>query len=393
MATAQTHAQAHAKALPFRLSPAKMILWGLLLLGIVSAAIRFIYGMGAISNLSNEYSWGIWISLDLLCGVALAAGAFTTCGAVEILGQKQFKPLMRPAVLTGFLGYLAVIIALLVDLGRPERIWHMIIYWNPESPLFEVGLCVMTYTTVLFFEFSPMLWEWLGWKKAEKAIHSISLVFIVLGVLLSTAHQSSLGSLFLVMANKVNPLWHSPIMSLQFFVSAATAGLAMVIFESTIAAKAYGRHQETALLSRLAKAIPWMLGLYLAMKIGDLAYAGELGLTLQPGRLTIHWWIEILGGVVVPMIILAIPTLRRKHAWLFTSATLVIAGLMFNRFNVGLLSWHRVTNTPYFPNWMEFAVSFGVISGVILVYDFVATHMKLFDVGAEEHETHQEVAD
>jgi Ni/Fe-hydrogenase subunit HybB-like protein len=380
--TVQTH------AVPFRLSPTRVVLWALLLVGAVVAGLRYVYGLGSVSNMNNAYSFGLWISLDLLCGVALAAGAFTTCAAVHILGLKQFKPLIRPAVLTGFLGYVMVVVALLVDLGRPERIWQMIIYWNPESPLFEVGLCVMTYTTVLFFEFSPVLWEWLGWKRIERAIHSISIFFIILGVVLSTAHQSSLGSLFLVMADKVNPLWHSPIMPLQFFTSAATVGLAMVIFESTISAHAYGRKQETALLGGLAKAIPWMLGLYLTLKIGDLAFAGELGLPFQPGRLTAFWWIEITFGVVVPLILFALPAVRRSQKWLFTSALLVILGLVFNRFNVGLLSWKRPVGSWYVPSWMEFAVSFGVIAAGVLVYDWVARHLALF---SEEHESHEEV--
>jgi len=365
------------------LTPGRIVLWGLLLLGLVTAGIRYTQGMGAISNLNNVYSFGLWISLDLLCGVALAAGAFTTCAAVYVLGKKEFQPLVKPAVLTGFLGYLAVVLALLVDLGRPERIWHMLIYWNPHSPLFEIGLCVMTYTTVLFFEFSPMFFEWMGWHKVGHIIHKFVLPFVILGTVLSTLHQSSLGTLFVMMSDKIDPLWHTPFLPLFFFVSAATAGLAMVVFEATISARAYGREPETHLLGKLAKAIPWMLGIYLTLKVAELLWAGEFSLIFQPGKFTGFWWVEVLGGVIIPMILFSLKSIRRKQSSLFFASLLVILGLMFNRFNVGLLTWKRPAWDPgYTPHWMEFALSIGVIAGVILVYDFVARNMKLFE---EDH--------
>lgn len=370
----------HAQPRSLVLSPARLILFGLTVFGLVAAAIRYIYGLGAVSNMNNSYAFGMWISFDLLCGVATAAGAFMTCAAVYILGREEFRPLVRPAVLTGFLGYLAVILALLVDLGRPERIWHMIIYWNPHSPLFEIGLCVMTYTTVLFFEFSPVAFEWLKWSKAAGVMKTISLFFVILGTVLSTLHQSSLGSLFLMMSDKINPLWHSPLLPLFFFVSAATVGLAMVLFESSISSNAYGRLPEVHLLGKFGKALPWFLGAYLALKLGDLAFAGELKLTLQGGWQTILWWVEILGGVVTPIILFSLPAIRRSARGLFISALFVILGLMLNRFNIGLLAWTRPAGSSYFPHVLEFAVSFGVISGMVLVYDFVARHMRLFDV-------------
>ncbi|HWI54001.1 MAG TPA: Ni/Fe-hydrogenase cytochrome b subunit [Symbiobacteriaceae bacterium] len=367
-----------------RLTPTRIVLWGLLILGLVVAGIRFARGLGAISNMNDVYSFGLWISLDLLCGVATAAGAFTTCAAVYIFGKEKYRPLVKPAVLTGFLGYLAVILALLVDLGRPERIWHMLIYWNPHSPLFEVGLCVMTYTTVLFCEFSPTFFDWLGWRKVSHLIHKMVMPFVILGTVLSTAHQSSLGTLFVMMSDKINPLWHTPFLPLFFFISAIAVGLAMVVFEGSIAAKAYGRAPETHILGSLAKAIPWFLGLLLTLKIAELIWAGDFHLLFEPGKLTWFYWIEILVGVVTPIILLSFRAVRNNQRTLFFSALLVILGLMFNRFNIGLLAWNRPAWDPgYTPNWMEFALSIGVISGVILVYDFVARHMNLFS--SEHH--------
>ncbi|HLN62132.1 MAG TPA: Ni/Fe-hydrogenase cytochrome b subunit [Symbiobacteriaceae bacterium] len=381
----------HAIARPIHWSPAKLILWTLTLIGAGAAVTRYIYGMGAISNMNNSYSFGLWISLDLLCGVALAAGAFTVCASVYILGLKQFQPLLRPSVLTGFLGYVMVVVALLVDLGRPERIWHMIIYWNPHSPLFEVGLCVMTYTTVLLLEFLPVMFEGWGWHQAVERMHKISIGLVVFGVVLSTLHQSSLGSLFLIMADKLNPLWHSPLLPIFFFLSAICVGLAMVVVESSISTRAYGRKPEVALLSRLVKALPWLLGLYLALKLGELAVAGELGLLFKPGLPTGLFWTELLGGVTLPMILLAIPAVRQNQVGLITGAVLVIAGLMLNRFDIGLIAWTRPAGASYFPHLLEFALSFGVISAGVLAYDWVARHFPLFaeaDHEGKEGSTH-----
>ena len=382
-----SHSQSIAR--PIRVSPAKVILWGLALLGLGVAVLRFTSGIGAVSNMSNAYSFGLWISLDLLCGVALAAGAFTVCAAVYIFNLKQFTPLLRPAILTGFLGYLMVIFALLVDLGRPERIWHLLIYWNLHSPLFEVGLCVMAYSTVLALEFSPMLFEKFGWQKIGHVIHKFTLPLVIIGVLLSTLHQSSLGSLFLIMADKIHPLWHSPLLPVFFYVTAINVGLAMTIFEAAISARAYDREMETPLLSRLAKALPWTLGLYLTLKIGELSVAGELPFLFQSGLLTTLFWIELTAGVLLPLVMLAIPRIRTNTTGLVTAATLVILGLMLNRFNVGLIAWQRPEGSWYFPHWMEFAITIGVVAAGVLAYDWVARNLNLFDHG--HHDAAEEV--
>lgn len=375
--------------LPFKLTTARVILILLTLIGIAVAIRRFMYGMGAASNLSNAYPWGIWITLDLLTGVPFAAGAFTICAAVYILGKEDFHPLVKPTVLTGFLGYLAVPLALLVDVGRPERLWYMLIYWNPHSPLFEVGLCVMTYLTVLFMEFSPTLFEWLNWKKIEKFMKSISMFFIILGVVLSTLHQSSLGSLFVMMTDKVHPLWHSPIMPIMFFVSAVSCGLSMIVVESAISARSYKREMEVHLTARLTKAVPWFLGLYLALRFGWLAYAGRLGLAFQPGLMTTLFWTEIAVGWVIPLVLFSIPAVRNNKASQIFSAALVLIGLMMTRFDTGLITWTRPLRGSYFPSWMELAISFGVIAGMCLLYDFAARHMNVFE---DEHAGHGEAA-
>jgi Ni/Fe-hydrogenase subunit HybB-like protein len=363
------------------------VLAGLAVIGLVTALIRFAFGIGAISNLTNAYSWGLWISLDLLCGVALGAGAFTIAAAVYILNLKQFQPILRPAILTGFLGYLMVIVALMVDLGRPERIWHMMIYQNGHSVLFEVGLCVMLYTTVLALEFLPVLLKRTPWHRPIHLLHAATMPLVILGVVLSTLHQSSLGSLFLIMPSKLHPIWYTPLLPLFFFLSAVTVGLAMVIIEASLSARAFKRPLELRLLSQLARAIPYLLGVYLIVRLADLAVAGELALTVQPTQFALLFWVELLIGWVAPLLLLANARLRQQPKWLLAGAGLVVLGVVINRFNVSLLALGHLTDQPYFPSIGEFAISLGIISAGVLAFALVARLFPLFEAespGAQE---------
>ncbi|HLF29222.1 MAG TPA: Ni/Fe-hydrogenase cytochrome b subunit [Anaerolineae bacterium] len=373
-----------------RPSPVVLILSAFTALGVLVALIRFVFGIGAISNLNNSYPWGLWISLDLLCGVALGAGAFTMAAVVYIFNLKRFRPLLRPSILTGFLGYVMVILALLVDLGRPERIWHLIVYQNGHSVLFEIGICVMLYTTVLALEFLPVLMERPNWEKPLRILHSISLPLVILGVVLSTLHQSSLGSLFLIMPQKLNPLWYSPLLPLFFFVSAVAVGLAMVIVESSISARAFRRGLEVHLLSQLAQAIPYVLGLYVALKFGALVVEGKLGLLFQVGLPALLFWLEVIGGAVAPIALFSRRAMRENRRGLLIGALFVIGGLMLNRFNVSLFAVQHQGSQSYTPNLMEFAVSFGIISAGILAFGFVAKFFPLFESG--EHVSQRAIA-
>ena len=191
--------------------------------------------------MSDQFPWGLWIGFDVMCGVMLAAGGFTLTAAVEIFNIKRWHSIMRPTVLTAFMGYLLVCAALMYDLGLPWNIWHPLIMRNPHSVMFEVAYCVMLYTTVLALEFSPIVFEHLGWKKALTRGAQLMMVFVILGVILSTLHQSSLGTLYLIMPNKLHPFWYSPLLPVFFFISAIAVGLAMMIFESSMSSKYFGR--------------------------------------------------------------------------------------------------------------------------------------------------------
>jgi Ni/Fe-hydrogenase subunit HybB-like protein len=348
--------------------------FGTLILSIVALVsvpvmiIRYLNGLGAISNLSDGRAWGLWISFDLYCGVALAAGGFTLAALVHIFNAEKYHPVVRPAILTAFLGYIIVILALLVDLGQPWYIWHIIINWNIHSPLFEVGWCVMLYTAVLALEMSPALFERLNWKIPLRIIGMIQIPLIIAGIVISTGHQNSLGSMLLLLPYTLDPLWYTPILPALFFVSAVAVGPAMVILESTLSGMAFGHRVSRDVLSGLGRLIPYVLGIYLVMKIVDVAVAGELDMIANSYPQNVYWLIEVIVGVVLPIILLSIPKVRENRAGLFGSALLVVGGLIFNRFNVSLL-WQTIRpGYTYFPHWMEFAVSAGVVAWAIIVF-------------------------
>jgi Ni/Fe-hydrogenase subunit HybB-like protein len=246
--------------------------------------LRVRYGLGGVTNLSDQFPWGLWIGFDVLCGVGLAAGGFTLVATVHIFNIERYKPILRPAILTAFLGYLLVILALMFDLGRPDRIWHPLFMWNPHSVMFEVAWCVTLYTTVLFLEFLPMVFEKLGWHKPMGWLKLISVPLMVLGVILSTLHQSSLGSLYLIVPGRLDAAWYSPLLPVFFFLSAICVGLAMTIFESWHSSHAFGRKLELPLLAGLARVLAVLSLFYLLMRFTDLSHRGALPLVLETAR-------------------------------------------------------------------------------------------------------------
>jgi len=354
------------------------ILSVLVILGLVVVIIRYLNGLGAISNLSDGRAWGLWISFDLYCGVALAAGGFTLAGAVYIFNLKKYHTVVRPAILTAFLGYTLVILALLVDLGQPWYIWHALIYWNIHSPLFEVAVCVMTYTAVLALEFSPAVFEGLSksnlpvirhinWHIPWRVIRAIQIPLVIAGVVLSTLHQSSLGSMLLMMPETLHALWYTPILPILFLVSAVAVGPAMVIFESTLSTRVFGHKLDIDVLTGLARVVPYILGLYLILKLMDLMVVGEIGLIFTAYPQNLLWWVEITIGVILPIILFSLPDVQQSRRAVFWCAILVIIGLMLNRFNVSMLALGMRSGYTYFPHWMEFAISIGLVADALLV--------------------------
>jgi Ni/Fe-hydrogenase subunit HybB-like protein len=248
------------------------------LLGLGVILYRYANGLGSSTDLSDGRAWGMWISLDLYCGVALAAGGFTMAATVYIFAREKYHVLIRPAILTALLGYVLVILALLVDLGQPWYIWRAIAYRNVHSPLFEVAMCVMAYTIVLALEFSPVVFERLNWQVPMRTIRAIQIPLIILGIVLWTLHQSSLGSMLLMMPETLDQLWYTPILPVLFLISAIAVGPAMVLVESTLSSKAFGHKLDIDILGGLARVLPYILGVYLAFKLGDLVVSKQLSL-------------------------------------------------------------------------------------------------------------------
>jgi len=345
----------------------------------VSTFVRFFFGLGTATNLSDQFPWGLWIGFDVLCGVGLAAGGFSLAAIVYIFNIKKFHPIVRPAILTAFLGYLLVIIALLFDLGRPYRIWHPIVMWNPHSVMFEVGWCVMLYTTVLALEFSPIVLERLRWNKFLKIIRTFLIPLVILGVILSTLHQSSLGSLYLIVPEKLYPLWYSPLLPVLFFISAVAVGFAMVIFESFLSARAFNKQLERSLVSELARVIVFILSLYALLKLQDFARQDVWSFMFINRTETYFFWAEILLGVVIPMILLSIPKIRHNERTLFIGVLLVVLGFIMNRLNVAITGMESYAQANYFPSWMEISVTLMIVALGFAAFRTAVKYLPIFE--------------
>jgi Ni/Fe-hydrogenase subunit HybB-like protein len=346
--------------------------------GSVATFTRFAYGLGAATNLNDRFPWGVWIGFDILCGVGLAAGGFTLVAVVHIFNIEKYRPILRPTVLTAFLGYVLVVCALLFDLGQPHRIWHAMVMWNPHSVMFEVAWCVMLYTTVLALEFSPAVFEKFGWKHAERALRIISVPLVILGVILSTLHQSSLGSLYLIVPHKLYPLWYSPILPVLFYVSAICVGLSMIIFESWHSSRALNRAMHHSLIARIAQINGVCLAVYFVIRYLDLRHRDALGLLLVPRSETYLFWLEA-GLMFAGMLLMFQHRVRQSPAWLYASSVLVIFGFLANRLNVSLTGMEASSGVHYIPKWSEIAVTLMIIAIGFAAFRLAAKHLPVFE--------------
>lgn len=351
--------------------------------GAYAAFIRFYSGLGASTNLSDRFPWGLWIGFDVLCGVGLAAGGFTLAAIVHIFNLKSFHPVVRPAILTAFLGYLLVVVALMFDLGRPYRIWHPVIMWNARSVMFEVGWCVLLYTTVLFLEFLPAVLERFHLKRAHAALKSVTLPIIVAGVILSTLHQSSLGSLFLIMPNKLHPLWYTSSLPLLFYVSAIATGLAMTIFESWHSAKAFGRQLEYPLICRLSRVLAVVISVYLALRFMDLYHHGALATLNQPGAERWLFGLEVVL-MAVPMLMFFREKTRAHPYAVYLGAVMFLLGFVANRLNVSITGLEASSGVKYVPKWSEVSVTLAIIAAGFFIFRVAVKNLPIFEDG-EEH--------
>jgi Ni/Fe-hydrogenase subunit HybB-like protein len=359
-----------------KVTPLRLILYILVMLGLISGAVRLFFGLGATTNLNDAYPWGLWISFDVLAGVALAGGGFTMAATIYIFNLKKFEPLLRPAKISAFLGYLMFVIGLFFDLGQPWRIWHPMIMWNPESVLFEVAWCVMLYTTVLGVDVFIMALE--RWRKDAwvKFFRDIYIVLVVAGVILSTLHQSSLGALYLLLPEKMSTLWASQAIGPLFFVSAIIGGMSMILIESIVSAWAYGRKSEMDILPSFAKGLGIVLLVYFAMKVTDLYARGATVWALDAPHLA--FYVELFGCVALPALLLYLPEVRNSQKGLLWAASISAFGVVFNRFNVSLTSYGGYRTFTYFPSLVEIIITVALVAGGILIFDYLTKNLPVY---------------
>ena len=348
----------------------------LVMMSALASMIRFIFGLGVTTNLNDTFPWGLWISFDVVTAVPLAAGAFTLGAIVHCFHIKKLEPLVRPAIVTGFLGYSLVCVGLLLDLGQPQRGWHTMVYWNPHSPMFEVSMCIMAYTTVLFLEFLSPVCEKFGYHVPLRLLRTIEMPLVVAAASISTLHQSSLGTFFLIAVDKLHPLWYNPLLPLLFWVSAMCAGISIITVEATMSHKWMGQPDEGELLETLAKILPWVLTLYLSLKFFSLFFLSEGPFFDRPVLLAL-FIVEIVA-LVVPLVMLTSSKIRENNRMRSTAAWLVIFGVVMNRFNVSMFGM-EAPGTLYYPSIIESVVTIGIIAAHILFFVLIAKYFPIFE--------------
>ena len=386
--------ESYLRAAPVRkkfITPGVIVLIILAINGIIFLAGRFLFGIGAVTNLNDQYPWGLWIGVDVAAGVALAAGGFTSAALVYIMHRERFHAIARPALLTAMLGYTFVAIGVVTDIGRWYYVWHPLIMWNGSSALFEVGICVMMYMTVLYIEFLPIVTERFIGKVnirkffsflnkpiekiliiLDKGLGKIIFIFIILGVVLSTLHQSSLGTLMVIAGPKMHPLWQTPVLPLLFLLSAISVGFPMVIFESMIAAKSFGEKPEMEVLTPLGFSVAPLLGIYLAFKIGDMVIRGTFVYLAVINTASVMFTIEVVVGIIIPLRMFLSKKVLETPSLLFTASSLVILGVLLNRINNFIVAYTPpYSYGSYFPSFGEISVTLGFAALLILIYRII----------------------
>ena len=355
----------------------------MIIAGSAVALNRMIFGLGAATNLNDTYPWGLWLSLDVLGGVAMAAGGFIIACAVYLFNWKKYRPIVRPAILTAFLGYLMAVLALFLDIGHPFRLWHPSIptMWQWHSVMWVVAMHVIFYTTTLALEFSPMLFERLGMEKVRKAVGKIMVGAVIFGVMLSTLHQSSLGAVFLIAPSKMSALWWDPKLPFHFLVSAVAMGLAMVSFETSLSQKYLKHKVDKEIIFGLARGTLYVLCFYFLLKMYQLFTVASPRMAFDGTVEGNMYLLEMLIGVLIPIGLLLNKKYRTSPSVIFSINIMVIAGVLLNRLNVGMFSmesYNAWRGVGYFPSWQEFVLSLGVMSTGVVLYKMAAKHLPLF---------------
>ena len=360
--------------------------WRLLLVAIFSAGavatyLRFVVGWHAATNLSDAQPWGVWVGLSTLCGVGLSAGGFAVAAAVYLLGMERYRPVVRPAILIAYLGYLSVCAGYIYELGLPWLAWHAFLYWNPHSVLFDVCFCILTYTTVLTIEFSPSIVEKLPWKGFRDTYmhwhHRLAVAVVLAGVLLSSMHQSFLGGLFLIFKGKVYPLWYTPHLTTMFYFSAIPAGLAMVVIALYLSNRSLGTKVDPEIIKEVAWVISPLLILNFVWRMVDLVKHGGGPYLFLKRPETAYFWLEIALFVFIPVVMFNNRWIMKRPEGAYWSCAVVTMGFLANRVNVSINSLERATQANYMPKWPEMAIVVMMVTLTVLAFRYAVINLDI----------------
>ena len=345
-------------------------------LGMSAGLYRLYAGLADTTNLSTVFPWGLWISFDLT-NVAFSGAAFTLSMLVYIFHMHDLHSAVRPTVLFGLLGYSSVLVILFFDLGRWDRFWHFLVYPNLSSALFEVSWCIAIYSAILTFEFSPVILDKFKNEKISKFVEKMTIGMVIAGITLSSMHQSSLGSLFVIQIHRLHPLWYSMMQPEFFLVSSMAAGISTIIIGSYVSIWMFKQTLSEKVLEKLGSFVPWIFGLYLLMKIGDLILGNKLGLLFTSGILSVLYIAELLLTLAA-IIWFSIKKLRATRKNALNGALIIAAGIVLNRFDVTWFAMKSLDGVTYFPSFIEIALLVGVTSGLVVVFSLVAHFFPVF---------------
>jgi len=364
------------------ITPFTLVLVALIAAAVVVALYRLAFGIGAASNLSDAWPWGLWISFDVLGGVCMAAGGFLIAGAVYIMGLEKYHCVARAAILNAFFGYLLAAISICMDIGRSVVIWKALISSQINSIMFIVAIHVVLYTSTLATESSPMFFEKVGWDGARNKVSRCMVGVALFGVLLSLLHQSSLGAVYLIAPGKLSPIWYSQWIPYCFLLSAIMLGLSMVSFETILTGKVWNHPPPRDVLSGLGRGTLIAGILYFALKVYILLDTpGLVNMVFDGGFLGNMYLLEMAVGVVLPIVLLSFKAVRNNIHRLFAVDILVISGVLLNRLNVGIFGVQEFATRSggdYFPSAMEWTLTLGMIAFAILGFKLCAKYLNLF---------------
>lgn len=351
------------------LTPTFLFCLLLFLISLLFIGKRFIYGLGAVTHMSDGYPWGIWIAFDVVIGTAFGCGGYALALLIYVFNKGEYHPLLRPALMTSLFGYSLAGVAVVIDVGRYWQLYNIFLPWyiNPNSVLLEVALCVGAYVFVLWVEFSPTFLTKFGGDKARAGLKKIMFIFIALGILLPTMHQSSLGTVMVLAGSKLSPLWWTGLLPLLFLISCVFMGYAIVVFESCVSAQRYTLPDETHLLGKLSAVMAWLIAVYLAVRFADVAIRGHLNLAFKGDLLGNMFLLENLL-LLVPMCILFVPANRRKAPLLFLSAVSIVLAATLYRFNCYIIGFNPGDGWRYFPAFGEIFISLGIVAIEIMAF-------------------------